>query len=128
MAIFTRSNGDAQGVVNVDVGTAGTGIGTIISTGIGKHPTMYLIDTGSATLVGKLGANSAVEAILRTVTQIATVIAYQVENDGSGEMRVLVESTGWATATALRDAIRALSTVNGADLSASLVTAVGFKS
>ena len=127
MAIFTRSNGDAQGVVNVDVGTAGTGIGTIISTGIGKHPTMYLIDTGSATLVGKLGANSAVEAILRTVTQIATVIAYQVENDGSGEMRVLVESTGW-TGSDLQTAIQALGTVDSCNLSATTVSVVGLKS
>jgi len=127
MAIFTRSNGDAQGVVNVDVGTAGTGIGTIISTGIGKHPTMYLIDTGSATLVGKLGANSAVEAILRTVTQIATVIAYQVENDGSGEMRVLVESTGW-TGSDLQTAIQALATVDSCNLSSTTVSVVGLKS
>ena len=127
MAIFTRSNGDAQGVVNVDVGTAGTGIGTIISTGIGKHPTMYLIDTGSATLVGKLGVNSAVEAILRTVTQIATVIAYQVENDGSGEMRVLVESTGW-TGSDLQTAIQALATVDSCNLSSTTVSVVGLKS
>ena len=127
MAIFTRSNGDAQGVVNVDVGTAGTGIGTIISTGIGKHPTMYLIDTGSATLVGKLGANSAVEAILRTVTQIATVIAYQVEDDSSGEMRVLVESTGW-TGSDLQTAIQALATVDSCNLSSTTVSVVGLKS
>lgn len=128
MATFSRSNGDAKGVVYVDVATAGEGIGQIISTGIGKYPTVYKIDTDGPTLVGQLGVGGAVEAILRTVSIVATPIAYQVEDDSSGEMRVLVESTGWATATALRDAIRALSTVNGADLSASLVTAVGFKS
>ena len=127
MAIFTRTNGDANGVVHVDTGVHGNGIGGIVSTGIGKHPTMYKLDTGTVDLRGQTGVGGAVEAMLRLIATQATVIAYQVENDNSGEVRVLVEATGWATSD-LQDALQGLGTVNGANLGSTTATAVGFKS
>ena len=127
MAIFTRTNGDANGVVHVDTGVHGNGIGGIVSTGIGKHPSMYKLDTGTVDLRGQTGVGGAVEAALRVIATQATVIAYQVENDTSGEFRVLVEATGWDTGD-LQTAVRGLGTVNGADMSSTSVTSVGFKS
>jgi len=111
MAIFTRTSGDARGVVHVDTGTAGGGIGSIISTGIGKRPTMFLVDTGTVDIRGEMGVGGAVETMLRTIALKATVIAYQVQNDNSGEMRVLVEATGWADDAELQAAIRGLGSV-----------------
>jgi hypothetical protein len=127
MAIFTRTNGDAYGVVNVDSGTHGAGVGTIISTGIGKHISIFKLDTGTVNISGQSGVGGAVEAILRTVATQSTIVAYQVEGDDSGEMRVVVEATGF-DAAGLQVAVRALGTVNGASLSSTTVAAVGLKS
>lgn len=127
MAIFTRTNGDANGVVNVDTGVSGGGIGGIISTGIGKHISIFKLDTGTVDISGQTGVGGAVEAVLRTVAVQSTIVAYQVENDNSGEMRVVVEATGF-DAAGLQAAVRALGTVNGANLGSTTVTAVGLKS
>lgn len=127
MAIFTRTNGDANGVVNVDTGTHGAGVGTLISTGIGKHISIFKLDTGSVDISGQTGVGGAVEAVLRTVAVQSTIVAYQVENDNSGELRVVVEATGF-DAAGLQAAVRALGTVNGANLGSTTVTAVGLKS
>lgn len=127
MAIFTRTNGDAFGVVNVDTGVRGVGPGTLISTGVGKHISIFKIDTGTVDISAQSGVGGAVETILRTVATQSTIIAYQVENDSSGEMRVVVEATGF-DAAGLQTAVRALGTVNGANLSSTTVTAVGLKS
>jgi len=127
MAIFTRVNGDANGVVNVDVAAHGAGVGSIVSTGIGKHISIFKLDTGSVNISGQTGVGGAVESILRTVATQSTIIAYQVENDSSGEMRVVVEATGF-DAAGMQTAVRALGTVNGADLSSTTVASVGLKS
>jgi len=121
MAIFTRTNGDANGVVNVDVSAHGSGIGTIISTGIGKHPTLFKLDTGTVDLRGETGVGGAVEVILRTIATQSTIIAYQVENDNSGELRVLVEATGWTDA-GLQAAVRALGSVGAGPVSLTSLT------
>jgi hypothetical protein len=127
MAIFTRTNGDAYGVVNVDTGTRGAGVGSIISTGIGKQISIFKLDTGTVDISAQSGVGGAVEAVLRTVATQSTIIAYQVENDNSGEMRVVVEATGF-DAAGLQAAVRALGTVNGASLSGTTVALVGLKS
>jgi hypothetical protein len=127
MAIFTRTSGDANGVVNVDTGVHGAGVGTLISTGIGKHISIFKLDTGTVDISGQTGVGGAVEAILRTVAVQSTIVAYQVENDNSGEVRVVVEATGY-DAAGLQAAVRALGTVNGANLGSTTATAVGLKS
>ena len=127
MAIFTRTSGDANGVVNVDTGVHGAGVGTLISTGIGKHISIFKLDTGTVDISGQTGVGGAVEAILRTVAVQSTIVAYQVENDNSGEIRVVVEATGY-DAAGLQAAVRALGTVNGANLGSTTATAVGLKS
>lgn len=130
MAVFTRTSGDAKGVVHVDTGVAGGGIGTIISTGIGKRPSIFKIDTGTVDIRGETGVGGAVEAMLKVVAVQSTIIAYQVENDNSGEMRVMVEATGY-DAAGLQTAIRALGASVGAgpvDLTSTTVAAVGLKS
>jgi len=127
MAIFTRTNGDAYGVVNVDTGIRGEGVGSIISTGIGKHISIFKLDTGTVDISGQSGVGGAVEAILRTISTQSTIVAYQVENDNSGEMRVVVEATGFSAA-GLQAAVRALGTVNGANLDSTTVAVVGLKS
>jgi len=133
MAVFTRVNGTANGVVHVDVADRPnqSGIGSIVSTGIGKRPTMYKIVAG-ATLQNQTGTGGAVEAILRVVATVATVIAYQVENDGGGELRVMCEATSWNGAGDydLQAAVRLLTAVGTPtiNLNGALVTSVGFKS
>jgi hypothetical protein len=127
MAIFTRVNGDANGVVHVDTAENGGGIGGIVSTGIGKHPSMYKVATDGVSLQNQTGVGGAVEAVLRLIATQATVIAYQVEDDSSGEMRVLVEATGWDVSD-LQNAVQNLGTVNGANFNGAGVYNVGFKS
>ena len=104
MAIFTRTNGDANGVVHVDTGAHGGGIGSIVSTGIGKHPTMFRVSY-DGDLRGETGVGGVVESIIRTTAIKATVIAYQVEDNSSGNVHVLVEATGWADDSELSSAI-----------------------
>lgn len=125
MAIFTRTSGNANGVVHVDV-ASGTGVGDIVSF-IGRKVTIFKLDTGTVDISGQTGVGGAVEAVLRTVATQSSIIAYQVENDNSGEMRVMVDATGF-DAAGLQTAVRALGTVNGANLGSTTVTAVGLKS
>jgi hypothetical protein len=119
MAIFTRTNGDAKGVVNVDVGTRGAGIGQIIATGIGKHPTAFKIDS-SIDLRGEMGVGGQVETILRVLSTRSTIIAYQVENNDSGQLSVLVEATSF-------DASGLQSELSTAGVTASVSTSAGMK-
>ena len=135
MAVFTRVNGTAEGVVHVDIADRPSQVSTgrIISTGIGKHPTMYKIEGNSSILSDQLGTGGAVEAILRVIATNAVVIAYQVEGGESDELRVLVEATSWNDGSMDYDlelAIRALGTVgvNPISLSNANVYEVGFKS
>lgn len=125
MAIFTRTSGDAKGVVNVDTGTHGGGIGAIVATGIGKHPTAFHIGT-AVDLRGETGTGGAVEAILRTLAVQSSLLAYQVENDATGQISVLVEATSYDAAS-LAAAIHAIGSTGAGpvDLSATTVTTAG---
>jgi hypothetical protein len=135
MAVFTRVNGTSQAVVHVDIADrpsqASTGI--IISTGIGKHPTMFKIDANTRVLSDQLGTGGAVETILRVIATNAVVIAYQVEGEGSDEMRVLCEASSWndgSTDYDLQLAIRAIGSTGYPviSLATAVVTEVGLKS
>jgi len=108
MAIVKRINGDAAGVVNVDLSLGGNTFASnaiIISTGIGKHPFAYKITGDSFTSPDQIGngvvsggtvVNGAVETVLRVFGIAGTILAYQV--DGT-QISLLAESSGWGNAT-----------------------------
>lgn len=88
MAIVTRVNGDAKGVVNVDSGK--------IVSFISKYPTAFKITAG-ASLDAEVGVGGLVEAAIHALQLASTVIMYQV--DGA-QLSVLVEATGFDDAAA----------------------------
>lgn len=96
MAIFTRVNGDAQGVVNVDKGRLS---GNIVCTGLTKNPTCLLIQANTAIPNAEFLTGGAVETILRQIAIDSTVVMYQGEAVGSGNLSVLVEASGAGNAT-----------------------------
>jgi hypothetical protein len=126
MADFYRTNG-----------TVGT-IGTFVSF-IGKTPTCYGIKiagtAGAKDVSSELGPNDAVAGILKAISANATILGYQIENNSTGNVSVMIEAPDTFSATNLRDIIR--SGGNGAggygnatpkfDAGQTLVTNVGFK-
>lgn len=106
MAVFTRVNGDAGGVVQVDAGR-NLANGVVINTGIAAPLTGYKI-TASANLSNDLVTGGAVETVLRTLSGNATVLAYQI--DGT-KLSVLVERSGWASDTVAQASLAALGNV-----------------
>ena len=115
MAVFTRINGDAAGVVNVDAGRAFANA-SVINTGIAAPLTAYNITFGAGTtgnIAAELTTGGAVETALRCVSGNATVLAYQVDaaSAGTSQISVLVERTGWASDTSLTTALTALGNI-----------------
>jgi len=101
MANVTRVNGDAGGVVNVDISSHDYGYTTsanvIIATGLTKHPTAYNIRANAALDMGTL---SATEAILRSLQTAATVVMYQLGGNATvatEQLNVLVEAQGFGS-------------------------------
>ena len=93
----------------------------------GPHLEFFGIDLG-ADPSGQLGTSGAIEAVIKTIQQLATVACYQVQASGAANnMSVAVYPVGAYTAAALQTQIRALGTVNGYDLSGATVTNVGFR-
>ena len=110
MAVFTRTNGDAAGVVQVDAGRAFANA-TIINTGIAAPLGAYKIaaitgtGAGGANLAAELTVGGAVETILRAISANATILAYQV--DSTGQISLLTERSAWSAAD-MQTVIRAL--------------------
>lgn len=109
MAVFTRTNGNALGVVNVDVYLASaTANATLISTGISKHPQFFGITSNITTTnynwANQLGTGYGAEAVLRVIGQNATILAYQPD---AALLSVCIEESSW-TATDLQANLRAL--------------------
>jgi hypothetical protein len=137
MAVVTRVNGGAHGVVNMDRGTSGSGAISADETVIISLPQMdffkIIVENGSQEAVdlrNELDAGEAVEAVLRKIGDLANVEMYQVEGDTTGQMSVAVYPAGAYTASSLQTAIRALGTTvgnNTVDVSGSDVTDGGFK-
>jgi hypothetical protein len=104
MAVFTRINGDAGGVMNSGDSRQFANA-VIINTGIAAPLVAYKITGGTnGNLAAELTVGGAVETILRIVSGNATVLAYQV--DTAQQLSVLVERSGWSSDTALQTAIR----------------------
>jgi hypothetical protein len=104
MAVFTRTNGNAQNVVSVGAVPASTEastIGTVVSTGIGKPVQAFSINSNVA-MTTSLGSGEAVETILRTIGINSTLLAYQLSSAvvggiTNGLLSVLIEDSEWTT-------------------------------
>ena len=106
MAILTRTYGSASGVANVDIGlSTDTSTGIPISF-ISKKP-IFLKVTGGSTFANDLASGYAVEALLRTICQSATILAYQVD---AAQVSILLEASGWANDAAIQTAVQAIPT------------------
>ena len=137
MATIARANGDSQVVVNVGDSVTKNANATIINTGIASPIKAYKISTlgTSANLAAELsrglnGNVGAVDVLLSTVSGNATVLAYQVDTNGTtSQLSVIVERSGWSSDTAIRDAVRALGANIGSkseiDCSSATVTSTG---
>ena len=103
MAVFTRINGDAAGVVQVDAGRSFAN-GAVINTGIAAPLQGYKITFAAGTggnIAAELTTGGAVETMLRIIEGNVTVLAYQVDA-GSGaasQLSVLCERSGWGTSS-----------------------------
>jgi hypothetical protein len=115
MAVFTRINGDAYGVVNVDAGRNINANTYPINTGIAAPLTAYKITLAAGTpsgsygnLAAELTTGGAVETLIRWIEGNASILAYQVDagSAGAAQLSVLVERSGWASDTALATALQ----------------------
>lgn len=133
MAVFTRTNGNAQNVVsvgNIAFSTEASSLGVPISTGIGKPIQAFSVNSNVA-LTTALGTGEAVESILRTIGINSTLLAYQVDSAGiggvtNGLVSVIVEESSW-NATDLEANIVALGTVSGVNLTGVKVAEPGLQ-
>lgn len=133
MAVFTRTNGNAQNVVsvgNIALSTEASSLGVPISTGIGKPIQAFSVNANVA-LTTALGTGEAVEAILRTIGLNSTLLAYQVSSAGiggvtNGLLSVVIEDSSW-NATDLEANIVALGTVSTVNLTGVKVAQPGLR-
>jgi hypothetical protein len=118
MAGFSKAHGDSLPVVNVDIPEGGyTSVDTVINLA-GPKLDFFSINL-DADASGELGTGGAIESVISTINQLATVYMYQISqgaNDGE-VMSLAVYPTGAWTASDLQTAIRDLGTVSGFDLS-----------
>jgi hypothetical protein len=112
-----RVSGDSQIVTNVGEGTSKNANAVIINTGINSPIQAYKITTLGATanLAAELRGPStaekdpAVHTLLKTISANATILAYQVDPQGStAQLSVITERSAW-TAADLQTVIRTLS-------------------
>lgn len=122
MAVFTRTNGNAQTVVSAGlVGASAQTNGVIISTGVGKPLQAWGI-TANATVASEMGTGGAVETILRATGLNSTLLAYQVN---TALVSVVTEDSAWNT-TDLQANINAALSAAGNNFTVT-VTNVGLK-
>lgn len=125
MAVFTRTNGNAQNIVsvgNIAFSTEATSTGVPISTGIGK-PVVCLGITANASIAAQMGTGESVEVLLRWLGTTTTLLAYQVD---SALLSVMVEE-GDLTSFTAANANTALSGAGITTIGVNGVTNVGFK-
>lgn len=130
MAEVTRVNGDVLSGVNQN-----TTAGELVSFN-GSQPVAFGIVVKNASgeavdISSETGALEAIEKMFFTILTKATIVYYQIENDATGQVSVMMEANGggW-TASSLQTAIRALGTTVGSntvDVSGTTVTDTGLK-
>jgi hypothetical protein len=125
MAIVTRVNGDAAGVVNVDAGRSFANA-AIINTGIAAPITAYKVTGMGGNLASELATGGAVETVLRTLAANASILAYQV--DSNSQLSIITERSAYSAAD-LQTVIRTLGSNIGVastvDASAATVSSSG---
>jgi hypothetical protein len=113
MAVFTRTNGNAQNVVsvgNIALSTEAASANVLISTGIGKPVQAFAVNS-NVSMTTQFGTGEGVETILRAIGLTTTLLAYQVgtANNGAvsnGLLSVMIEEAN-VTAAELQTSIRA---------------------
>jgi hypothetical protein len=130
MAEIPRVNGDVLSGVNQN-----TAVGELVSFN-GSQPKAFaiVVKNGSGDAVDirtEADARESIEAIFFEVLTKSTITYYQVENNTSGQISIMLEANGggW-TAAALQTAIRALGAtvgVNNVDVTGTTVTDTGLK-
>ena len=121
-------NGDVKPVFAIDQlngsVSASTGVPVQIA---GPKLDFFGMDLGGDPSA-QMDVGGAVEAVIKCITQLATVHFYQVEASGTANnMSIAVYPTAAWTASDLQAAVRALGTVNGYALTGAVVTNNGFK-
>jgi hypothetical protein len=132
MAVFTRTNGNAQNIVsvgNITLSTEASSANVLISTGIGKPVQAFAINS-AVSMTTEFGTGEGVETLLRVIGINSTLLAYQVgtANNGAvsnGLLSVLIEDSVW-DATSLQANLRA-ATTSGFNTSAIVVTQPGLR-
>jgi len=139
MAELTRVHGSPSGNVTYDRSVAN--VGDISADELvdvsGRKLNFYkiVIQNGSNTnqdLQTEMGPNECVEKVLQIIQGYnsasyngsATILAYQVEGDSSGQISVATEGASWS-ASDLQAAIRETTTLNSINVTGSDVTEPG---
>jgi hypothetical protein len=125
MAVFTRTNGNAQNVVsvgNIAFSTEAASTGVPISTGIGK-PLVCLGITANTSIAGQMGTGETVEVLLRWLGTTTTLLAYQVD---TALLSVVLEE-GDTTSFTAANANTAISGAGIVGFGVSTITNVGLK-
>ena len=139
MADLTRVHGSPSGNVSYDRSVANVGNITTdeLVDVVGRKLNFFkiVIQNGSDTnqdLRSEMGPNECVEKVLQIIQNYtdgtnegtATLVAYQVEGDNTGQISVAVEGSSW-TASALQASIRATTTLNSINVTGTDVTEPG---
>ena len=116
-------HGDVKPVFAIDTrngaGSETTGVPVMIQ---GPHLDFFAIDLGSDAS-SKMGVNSAVDAVIKCITQLSTVHFFQLDDD---KLSIATYPIGAWSADDLQAAIRALGTVDSYSLGSADVENNGF--
>ena len=129
MASIPLVNGGSQPVFSIDT-LNGPQLSANVTYAPAGTPTMLMgpkldfFGVGNITgISSQAGVNGALQLVLQTVQQTATVAFYQ---PGTAQLSLAVYPTGAYTASTLQAAITGLGTVDGLALGGATVTNVGF--
>ena len=118
-----KVHGDVKPVFAIDTrdgsGSATTGVPVMIQ---GPHLDFFVVDLG-ADASSKMGVDSAVDAVIKCITQLSTVHFFQLDSD---KLSIATYPIGAWDPSDLQDAIRDLGTVDSYSLSSAQVQNNGF--
>lgn len=127
MAIFTRTNGDAQQVFAIDTQngpqTPGTALGGLPVQPQGPKLDFFTV-TANANLELNGGVNGAVSNVLQAIQQLSTVALYQVDGN---VLSVGLYPTGQYTTSTLATTVQAVGVQGNVTFASSNVQSAGFR-